>query len=703
MEVLRSFNIKSPILLLKTLSNGHLAIVDAQNTLRIIDPNDYKVVGGFKSTITHQRLTGTHVDVSEDGRFLFSVIPGANTAALFSVSKKELLYKIGRHQGEIESVAIDPNSRYCITCGQDGKAFIWVLKTAKLAFSLPHHTDFITTAAFNESGQWVATGSFDRTINFLNIATMKDGLKFQGHSSAIVKILFLPGARLLSAEKEGALIVWDIRTGKLILRLTKMNDDITTLSISSDNRFVFVGTKLGYIGLYDLEAMELLKQRYIKESEQITSIAFIPEGFALAVGTLQGNVRIYSLFGDEEKYIQMIQDHQYKAFYEAIEDNPMLLYSKPYEAVKQIWSDVLESVRACLEKGDRAKAKELFAPFIGIPKKNSLITQILRDYEKYAQFQISVQEKRFPLAYSIAKQFPVFQDSELYQKMELRWKKSFAKAQELILMQNGEEQARTLLAPYRGISDKTVLIQQLFEQRKMYEYFKKVIAQRDFAKFFYLIKMYPFLKEFAEYNTVIAYGDKLYIQTQKGYMSGDYITARKGCEILAAFPDYAKEANEILETIRVKHLFYDAIASNNLINAFSYLSSYPLLYETPEAQMLERQWNIIVDQAQSYAAKGLIKETVDIFVPYRTIKDKYSAMGAVYALCYRVRLEKMLRNNESQSTIEQEIRQYVSLFGVDDMILQLFDYFKSNYTSQLDLEKLQQGSLASWSPSMITA
>jgi WD domain, G-beta repeat len=701
MEALKLININGSILLLKTLSNGHLAIIDSKNALRIIDTNTYNVVGGFKTNIVHERLIGQHVDVSADGEFSMSVIPGSNMAALFSVSKKELLYKIGRHQGEIESVAIDPNGRYCITCGQDGKAFVWVLKTARLAFSLPHHSDFITTVAFNDSGQWVATGSYDRIINLLNIATMKHPLKLIGHNGAIVKIIFLSNAQLLSADSTGTLIVWDMHKGKIIQRLNKMNDDITTLSISSDKRFVFVGTKLGYVGLYDLESMELLKQRYIKENEQISSIAYIPDGFRLAVGTVDGNVRIYSLFGDQERYIQMLRDSQYKAFYEALEDNPMLLYSKPYASVERIWRDVIVRARGYLEKGDRLKAKELLGLFTGIPKKNGFITQMLRDYEKYAQFQTYIQEGRLPLAYSMAKQYPVFQDSEPYRKIELRWKKLFGKAQELILMQNGEDQARTLLAPYRGISEKTVLIQQLFAERRMYEYFLKVIAQRDFVKFFDLLKRYPFLKEFAEYNAIMEYADKLYIQSQQGYMNGDYNTAKKGCEILVAFPDYAHESREMLEMIKVKHLFYDAIASNNLINAFYYLSSFPFLYETAEAQVLERRWNDIVDQAQRYAAKGLAREMANLFEPYHSIKDKYSVMATVFAQCYSAQLEQKLREKATQRVIEHGMRQYVEIFGIDDLILDVFEYFKKNYTPHIDLEMLRQGSLSSWTPSMI--
>lgn len=700
MDILKLFNIKVPILLVKALEGGKLGIIDAQNALRIIDLKTYSVVGGFKSSITHDRIVGTHVDMTNDGDLSISMIPGTNKAAVFNVTSKELLYKVGRHNGEIESVGLDPNGRYCVTCGQDGKAFAWVLKTARLAFSMPPHSDFITTVSFSDNGQWIATGSYDRTINLLNIATMKHPLKLRGHSSAVMKIQFLPEARLLSVDKEGGLIVWDMRNGKIIKRLPKMNDDVTTMTVSADKKFAFVATKLGLVGLYDLQTLEQVKQRYIKESESITSMTFIVDDFRLAIGTAEGNVRIYSLFGNEETYMSMLREQRYKAFYEALEDNPMLLYSKPYDAVERVWEDVLEKARRYLEKNDRAKAKQLFDLFAGIPRKSSLINQIMKAYEQYAQFQNYIEAGRFPLAYSMAKQYPAFKDSEPYRKMELRWKKLFLKAQELILTPNGDEQARQILAPFRGISDKTALIQQLFDQRRMYEYMKKVIANRDFVKFFELIKAHPFLKEFSEYNAIMDYADKLYIQAHKGYMSGDYATARKACEILTAFPDYSSEAQEMADTIRVKHLFYDAITSNNLANAFSYLSSYPLLYETPEAQVLERQWNLLVDQAQRVAARGEALETLAFFEPYFSITDKFAAIGTVMAQAYCAQLEQKLKQQEPLEVLERGIRQYVAIFGIDEGIYAVYEYVKKRYGSNLDLENLKQGSMESWTPSI---
>ncbi|HZF70338.1 hypothetical protein [Sulfuricurvum sp.] len=698
MEVLKLLNIKQPILMLKTLRNGKMGVVDSQNALRIIDVKTYATVGGFKSNITHERIVGSHVDMTLDGEFSISIIPETGKAALFNVPKKELLFKVGRHQGDIESVGLDPMGRYCVTCGQDGKTFGWVLQTSRLAFTMPPHADFISTVAFDDHGQWIATGSYDRAINVLNMATMKQPLKLRGHSSAIVKIIFLPEAKMLSADKEGGLIVWDLSNGKIIKRLAKMNDDITTMTVSTDKRFAFVATKLGYIGLYDLQTLEQVKQRYIKETETITSLAYLTDPFRLAIGTIEGNIRIYSLFGNEAIYMQMLRDRQYKAFYTALEENPILFYSKPYEIVERIWADVLEKARAYLEKNERPKAKDILNMFAGIPKKSGMITQILHDYEKYPQFKSAITEGRFTLAYSMVKQYPAFQDSEPFRTMELKWKKLFLKAQELISTPNGEEQARQILAPYRGISEKTILIQQLFQERKLYDFFKRVIAQRDFYKFFDLVKAHPFLKEFSEYGTIMEYADKLYIQAHKGYVEGEYATARKACEILLAFPDYAAEAQEMLDTIRVKHLFYDSITSNNLANAFAYLSSYPLLYETPEAQVLENHWNNIVDQAQRFAAKGLAKETLNTFEPYHAINAKYSAIASVMAQAYCVQLEQKLRNKAPQEIIESGIRQYVGLFGRDEGITTVFEYFKARYQTKIDFETLKQGSLDTWNP-----
>jgi len=701
MQTVKSFNIKFPVILLKVLNNGALAVIDSQTSLRLIDIKTYKVVGGFKTNIIHEHLIGSHVDIASGGGVCASIIPGSNQAALFSVAKKGLLYKVSRHQGEIESIAIDPNGRYFATGGQDGKTFVWSLKTARLAFTLPPYADYVTAVAFDNKGQWLATGSFDKTITVLNIATMKKPLKLRAHTAPILKLLFLPSFRLISVDKEGDIIAWDIRNAKNLKRFTKVNDTVTDITVSHDFKFLFVSTKLGYVALYDLQTYELLTQKYLKSKEMITALGFIENDFRLAVGTADGNVDIYSLFGDQEAYLEMIKAQEYKSFYEAVEDNPILMYSQAYSAAERLWEATLTKAKVLLSSSQKETAIKILEPFKTVPKKSKFVNQIIRDFDQYAIFQKYVEEGRFPLAYSMANKYEIFQESSTYRKMEKRWKLSFMKAQELILSKNGEEQARDLLSPFRGISEKASLMGQLFAERKMYIYFKKLIAQKEFVKMFELVKNHAFLKEFNEYQAVLDYADKVYIKAQQSYVDADYIAAQKLIGMIKEFPDFAEEAQEMEDAIKAKQLFYDAIHAGNLVNAFAYMSSYPLLYETKEGIELEEDWNRAVDIALKYAAKGdtmKIKQSVE---SYLVINAKYEAMANLFQQACNIQLEQALKSKQDISTIEIGMRNYLQTFGSDDFILYYIDRYNSAYKKTFTHENESIGEITLWTPKLI--
>ncbi len=701
MDALKLINIKSSILRLTTLNNGQLGVVDENTAMRVIDTKHYRVLDGFKTNVVHANLLERQAAISSDGFYCISTVGGSDKAAVFDVTNKKLLYRVGHHKGEIESVGIDSQGRYCVTGGQDGKVFVWVLQTGLLVFSMPNHGDFVTSIDFSQNGQWIATGSYDRTINITNLSTMKKHLRLLGHSSVIVSVLFISGLRLLSAERDGALVIWDLYNGTIIKRLPKLGDEIISMCLSVDKRFAFVATRLGYISLYDLNSFTLLRQHYLKINETITSIAFISEKFSLAIGTKEGNIYFYSLFGNESEFQELIKNQQYRDFYNLVDDNPMLVYSQMYAHVELLWVKYVQTAKRYLEEGEKLKAKELLEPFIGIPSKTSFIQQLLRDYEQYALLLTYIDEKRYALAYSLVKQYALFMDTDAYRKMELIWKKHFLKAQQIIMTQNGEENARKILAPFRGITEKAPLIQGMCNEHRIYEYFKKVIVSRNFVKFIELTRMHPFLKEFSEYDDVKLYIDQLYIKTQKEFKSGDYINAKKGCEILILFPDYTQEAREMSEIIKIKNLFYEALRAENYISAFSHLSAYPLLYDIPEAKKLEMQWNKVVDKALQCVVKGDALELRTVFSSYLSINAKFSAIGSVFSQCYAIQLQNKIGKHAPAIELENGIRNYISMFGIDETILDFFDLFKGHYETKTDLKMLKQGSLESWTPAMI--
>lgn len=76
------------------------------------------------------------------------------------------------------------------------------------------------------------------------------------------------------------------------------------------------------------------------------------------------------------------------------------------------------------------------------------------------------------------------------------------------------------------------------------------------------------------------------------------------------------------------------------------------------------------------------------------------AMAGVMSQAYCVQLKQKIRYDAAKEMIEQGIRRYVLVFGIDEGIKDILDYFKEMSNSKLDLEILKQGSLESWTPNV---
>lgn len=698
MEVEKQLNIKLAIIKLKILYDGNLAVIDEKNTLRVVDLEKYAIIGGFKSNISHDRLYGDHVDVDDHAKLSASILPGKNKAALFSVPKKKILYQIGRHRGDIESVAIDPNLNYIVTAGTDGKTFAWSLKTARLAFTMFPHSDYVTSLAFSNNAQWLATGSFDKTIHVLHVATMKMSPIMHGHSGAVRKIIFIGSLKLVSADKNGLIIISDRKKGVVLERLKKLSDEITTMCVSSDENFLFVGTKLGYIALYDLTTYEQLSHRYIKESSMICSLAFIENGYRLAVGCEDGNLKFYSLFGDEKQYDSLIAEKRYEEFYKYFQANPLLRYSNAYKQLHEDWLKSFEIAKKFLQKSRTKDAEDVLKPFVKLQEFTKSVQTILRDFKKYDDFLNNVKTKKYPLAYSIITQFPVYKESREYKEMEKEWKTLFNKASEYILKKDGEEIAKKLLEPFRGISQKTVLIKELFDHRKKYLFFKQLLAKKDYFKVFRLIQMHPFLKEFPEYDELQEYADQLYIKAYQAYSSEDFITTEKLCKILVDFPDYKDDATDMLESINRHNKFLDAIEKNKLELAFEYLDQFPLLYDTAQGKIVEEKWNEQLEKARKYASSGDTEGVKKSLKQYLSIKSKKDALATVFKQSYMKQLDNAIKNGVEKDQVRKAISRYIATFGIDDFIELVNESFISKYNTTLNLESFDQGVISSWVP-----
>lgn len=704
MEALRSKNFKEPIVLLKILDDGNLLLVDSKTTVRYLDKNTLDTINGFKVNINHLRFKNTVVQFSSDAEVFATLSSDCKESRLYNAKTKKSITKVDRHHGEASCVGIDRDGKYMFSCGDDGKTFAIDIKSGKLAFTLPVHVDTVNDIAFSSNGNWVATCSYDKKISIFHLSMMTPKHKLKSHAAPVMKIEFIGQNKLCSVDKNNKAIIWNIYSGKVIARLEGIHDDVTQLVTAENNKFLFLATSLGYVLVYELDTYKLLSSSYIKIKSSITSLIFDEEAKHLIIGSSDGELLFYNIYEGVDHLKELLKQKLYDDIHAYVQTNPLLAYTKVYDLVANLWENTLEKAKKCLQRSDNKTAIALFSHFKNIPEKNRIIQKVLLEYKQYDKFVTLAEQGKIVLAYGLVKQFPLYEESSVFKSLEKRWQKAFSLAQKYSLDPKGMEKAREVLAPYRGISDKTKLMQELFTQGEVYKRFRVAIGQKDFKIAFELIKLHPFLKEFPEYFTIMSYGDSLYIKSQEYINTGDTHSAIKLLRILADFPDFTLEVKSLMLDIESKQKFFKAIKDADIISAYNMLNISDDLQETEDGKRLQEQWNKSLALAHNYALQGNIKNIEETLNFYMSISSKYRALGTIFGLCYMIQLELAMDEKKEQSIIENGIKNYILNFGLQDQILSLYEIFIVSYPmSKLNLELLTAGDLSMWRPSMIVS
>ena len=702
MHPTRELSFKDTIIRIKMMYDGNLLVVDAKGVVRFLDFLSLKTLSGFKCGVEYKTFSRQVFDFSCDGLYFTLISSTKKEALLYSAKTKKIIAKMDRHSGEVNCVAIDPSGKYMFSCGDDGKSYAIDVINKKIAFTLPIHSDSLTDIAFSKNAQLVATASYDKKIHLFNLITMTKVHKLIGHNEAVLKVHFLSENRLLSIDKANVAIVWDYASAKVIARLEGIHDDVSCIASTQDGFFLFLGTKLGYVMVYELESYKMLSRKYIKLTSTITALDFDEKALQLIVATEKANLLIYDIFESEDRIVKLLRLKNYKKIQEIVEKNPLLAYTKAYKLVISIWEITVKKARLVLEKGDKKTALMLFRNFQEIPAKSTIIKAIIREYEEFDKFAKFAQESKFPLAYALALKYPHYQNSQLYKALELSWEKTFSKAQKYAIDPKGAEITRELLAPYRGVSQKTVLIQELFAKSEVYKRFRMAIGQKDFKMAFELIRLNPFLKKLSDYFSLIDYGDLLYIESQKLLQQDDTHGAIKMLRVLVDFTDFSQEAKELIKSVEQRHKFYAAIKEDDITGAYNILALNEDLQNTQDAKRLQKEYNDAVAIANEFALDANIKEVNRALEKYMKISSKNSALADIYGWCYMVELEKAIEEKKEQNIIENGIKNYILYFGLQDQIVSLFNIFKDNYPqTKLNLELQTKGSKSMWRPSMI--
>ncbi|MGB3508465.1 MAG: serine/threonine-protein kinase [Microcoleaceae cyanobacterium] len=203
------------------------------------------------------------------------------------------------HFDSINSVAFSPSGETLASGSRDKTIEIWDMKKGKRWYTLTGHDDSVQTVAFSQNGEMLASGSRDKTIEIWDMKKGKRWFTLMGHSDWVDAVAFSPDGQVLaSGGRDKTIEVWNLQKAKRWFSLVGHDDRVYSVAFNKDGGILASGSRDHSIKLWDMQkAKELFTVK--GHSDWVRSLAFSLDGGILASGSRDGTIKLWQVYGGE--------------------------------------------------------------------------------------------------------------------------------------------------------------------------------------------------------------------------------------------------------------------------------------------------------------------------------------------------------------------------------------------------------------------
>jgi hypothetical protein len=196
-------------------------------------------------------------------------------------------------QGWIGGVAFAPDGRGLAIAGADHTIRLLAMNPPGQPRVLKGHTDRVSAVAFSPDGKILASAGYDRTARLWDVASGKPLAILTSHRGVVTSVAFTPdGKCLASGSIDAAVMIWDVSTASPVQPLTGHTSWVNGVAFSAQGKLATASSD-NTVRLWEKKAQGWTqRQRFTFSEGEVRSVAFSPDGTALAAGLRYGVVKV---------------------------------------------------------------------------------------------------------------------------------------------------------------------------------------------------------------------------------------------------------------------------------------------------------------------------------------------------------------------------------------------------------------------------
>ncbi|MBK1985980.1 WD40 repeat domain-containing protein [Sphaerospermopsis aphanizomenoides BCCUSP55] len=238
--------------------------------------------------------------LSADGQTLVSV--GADsTIKIWHTGALDLIDILHKHNGSVRCVAFTPDGKTVATGGDDRRILFWNLRDRQVENTLSLDDTAAHSMVISRDGKILITGSYRKIkvwqltsdFNKKNQQEIKPIHTLMGHTHIVNSLaMSADGEFLISGSQDKTIRVWNLVNGQLVHTLKSHRDGIYAVALSPNKQIIASGSADKTIKLWHLETGELLGT-FTGHAKTVTALAFTNSGEMLVSGSLDKTIKIW--------------------------------------------------------------------------------------------------------------------------------------------------------------------------------------------------------------------------------------------------------------------------------------------------------------------------------------------------------------------------------------------------------------------------
>jgi WD40 repeat protein/serine/threonine protein kinase len=292
---------------------------------------------GSRDTLRGHTHESQAMALSPDGRTLVTCGDGGSIL-IWDLASRHPVRLLGYVSN---SVALAPDGNLLAIASVTGRAVhLWDLAARCERATLPHEED-VTAVAFSPDGMLLASGCRDGSIRLWDMASRREMNVFRGHAQLLGSVVFSPdGLTLASGGFDGRVRLWDIATQSPIASFDAHKAPVFCMSFSADGKTLASGGADSTVQLWDTVSRQ--RQATLRGQRTVVrSAAFSPDGKTLATGSGDGAIRLWDIAARDIS--KLLRGHGNVVTALAYAPDGKTLISACWDGIVKVWDVPSES------------------------------------------------------------------------------------------------------------------------------------------------------------------------------------------------------------------------------------------------------------------------------------------------------------------------------------------------------------------------